>query len=154
MKALFSLYALVTLALLATGSVRAWAGTNQWTSIGPEGGSIQALAIDPQSPGTVYASTNAGLFKSTDGAMSWTRTGFTGRGGLVVIDPRNSSTVYLRTNYDLFKSTDGGATWDALSGLLAGYPRYSFTPPVIDPQNSNTMYVFVNSGTFCINRCD
>jgi len=27
-----------------------WAGMNGWTSIGPEGGRVRALAIDPQKP--------------------------------------------------------------------------------------------------------
>jgi hypothetical protein len=33
----------------------AYAGINEWTSIGPDGGAIGALAIDPTSPSTVYA---------------------------------------------------------------------------------------------------
>ena len=31
------------------------AGNNVWTNIGPEGGNINALTIDPQHPSTVYA---------------------------------------------------------------------------------------------------
>jgi hypothetical protein len=36
---------------------RAHAGINQWTSHGPEGGQIFALAIDPLTPTTLYAGT-------------------------------------------------------------------------------------------------
>lgn len=36
------------------------AGINVWTSNGPEGGSIQALAIDPATPTTLYAGTSDG----------------------------------------------------------------------------------------------
>ena len=39
-----------------------WAGANVWTRLGPERGPVTALAIDPQNAGTVYASTDAGLF--------------------------------------------------------------------------------------------
>ncbi len=35
------------------------AGTNVWTSNGPEGGTINALAIDPVTPATLYAGTMA-----------------------------------------------------------------------------------------------
>lgn len=42
-------------AIFGTGSVRA--GTNAWTSIGPEGGAIRALTVDPHHPGTLYAAT-------------------------------------------------------------------------------------------------
>lgn len=31
------------------------AGVNLWTSIGPEGGDLTALAIDPLNPATLYA---------------------------------------------------------------------------------------------------
>ena len=47
-----------------------------WTSNGPEGGYIQALAIDPTTPATVYAGTpGGGVFKSTDGGASWAAVG-------------------------------------------------------------------------------
>ena len=36
------------------------AGDNVWTSIGPEGGIINALAIDPTTPTTLYAGTGGG----------------------------------------------------------------------------------------------
>jgi hypothetical protein len=36
------------------------AGSNVWTSYGPEGGTIYALAIDPQTPSTLYAGTWGG----------------------------------------------------------------------------------------------
>src|SRR3954462_13628866 len=64
---------LVLIALLSisqAGSVSA--GTNVWTSNGPEGGSITALAIDPVTPTTLYAVTwSNGMFKSTNGGGNW-----------------------------------------------------------------------------------
>ncbi len=48
------------------------AGTNVWTSNGPEGGVIYALAIDPATPSTLYAGTDGGgVFKSTNGGGNW-----------------------------------------------------------------------------------
>ena len=41
----------------------ALAGANQWTSIGPDGGPINALAIDPSHPATLYAGTGGGVFQ-------------------------------------------------------------------------------------------
>jgi hypothetical protein len=105
-----------TLVLFGAGSETAWAGINEWTSIGPDGGSIQALAIDPQNPGTVYASTQFNVYRSTDGALSWAKTGFTGHANSLVIDPRNSDTVYAPTPTGVSKSTDAGASWSAQHG--------------------------------------
>ena len=42
------------------------------TSLGPEGGRIHDLVIDPGTPTTLYAATqNGGLFKSTDAGETW-----------------------------------------------------------------------------------
>ena len=57
-----------------------------------------------------------GLFKSTDGAASWSKlarfTSFIGSTSLAV-DPEDSATVYAAGG-DVFRTTDGGATWAAL----------------------------------------
>ena len=64
--------------LLAFGSISqagvVSAGTNIWTSIGPEGGTIQALAINPATPNTLYAGAYDGTGKY-DGAYSKAKTG-------------------------------------------------------------------------------
>src|SRR5439155_25723802 len=56
------------------------AQSRTWISNGPEGGTIHALAIDPQTPGTLYAGTDGGGgFRTTAGAASGgpTNTGLT-----------------------------------------------------------------------------
>src|SRR5438445_9975719 len=51
---------------------RAEAGVNVWTTNGPHSETINALAIDPQTPTTLYAGTSGhGVFKSTDGGGNW-----------------------------------------------------------------------------------
>lgn len=65
-----------TVLLIATGSAPALAQTGTWTSHGPEGGSISAIAVDPRSPSRVYAgSLGAGVFLSTERGEIWTGTG-------------------------------------------------------------------------------
>ena len=113
--------AAVWIAMLAIlGARTAWAGDNVWTSLGPDGGSISALVIDPQNTGTVYAATGNGVFKTTDGGTSWSQASAGLPGPFVVtlvIDPQNTSTLYAWTN-SVFKSTDGGTSWNpARSGL-------------------------------------
>jgi photosystem II stability/assembly factor-like uncharacterized protein len=66
------------------------AGNNVWTSLGPGGGSVSALAIDPATPTTLYAATRGGVFKSTTGGSSWSavNTGLTNTSvGPLAIDP-------------------------------------------------------------------
>src|SRR5215471_19148422 len=56
----------IMFAIFGTGSGRA--GTNAWTSIGPQGGAIGALSIDPHNPQTLYVATDyGGAFNSLDG---------------------------------------------------------------------------------------
>jgi photosystem II stability/assembly factor-like uncharacterized protein len=91
---------------------------------GIEGGDISALAVDPQSPQTVFAGTRrAGLFKSTDGGGSWQPL----TNGLsatpivsLAIAPADPQTVYAGTGLGVFKTTNGGASWRAVNEGLFG----------------------------------
>src|SRR6185503_4456881 len=53
--------------------IASWSpGLAAWAPVGPDGGDVDALAIDPSSPSKLYAGTSAGgLFASTDGAATW-----------------------------------------------------------------------------------
>jgi len=103
----------LSLSLLLLASRTLWAGSHTWTSIGPDGGDINALAIDPQSPRTIYAATAGGLSKSTNGGESWKALSFpaTFIASSLAIDPLNVGTVYAATLSGMFKTTDGGTTW-------------------------------------------
>jgi hypothetical protein len=56
--------------MLSPAPGRLWAGINTWTNIGPDGGNSYTLAVDPKSSRTLYAATDNGLFKSTDGGAN------------------------------------------------------------------------------------
>src|SRR2546425_10599118 len=61
------------LAMLCSASVNSVsAGARTWTGIGPEGGDIRVLAIDPKAAESLYAGTeDGGIFKSTNGGGGW-----------------------------------------------------------------------------------
>src|SRR5688572_25061294 len=65
----------LALAATATLAVPAFAGNRVWTPIGPDGGRVRALAVDPAAPDVVYAGTEGTVFRSDDGAESWTFAG-------------------------------------------------------------------------------
>ena len=89
----------VLLCLGPAGS--ASAGVNVWTSAGPEGGRIVALAVDPAAPATLYAAgEGGGVFKSADGGASWSRfdAGLTHTDvAALALDPAAPSRVYAGT---------------------------------------------------------
>jgi photosystem II stability/assembly factor-like uncharacterized protein len=145
-KAVHQKYASIWMALLAifgAGSVRA--ATNVWTSVGASGGPVAALAADPQSLGTVYAATGAGLFRSADGGASW---GAVNPGppcciSTLVFDPQSDGTIYASTRAGgVFQSTDGGVSWNAVNNGLPfdSDGTYAITALAMDPQNSATLY--------------
>src|SRR5437764_134751 len=132
---------IVVFAILGTHA--GWAGDNVWTSLGPDGGSISALVIDPQNTRTVYAATGSGVFKTTDGGASWSQASALNERIVqtLLIDPQNSRTLYAGTrNYGVLKSTDAGASW-VNSGL--GFPR--ILGLALDPQSPSTMYAVLSS---------
>lgn len=107
-------------------------GGRRWRAVGVvrdvEGSS--ALAMDPRTPGTVYAAHFLDVLKSTDGGRSWAkmnsglREGYR-RAGYVealAINPQDTMTVYAGiAGGGVFKTVDGGEHWRAVSvGLPAG----------------------------------
>jgi photosystem II stability/assembly factor-like uncharacterized protein len=105
----------VAFGLMIVCAVVVRAGTNQWTNTGPEGGFVSSVAIDPQTPGTLYAATGAAVFKSSDRGASWGEAGPTHEGGVyrLVIDPTKPETLYALGG-QLLRSTDAAVTWTAL----------------------------------------
>ena len=155
---------LVGIAVTAAGMLLA--GDNAWTSIGPEGGAIRAVAIDPQNLNTIYAAAYTGssgaVFKTTDGGRTWVNTGpfpccsAVTTVNILVTDTQQVGTVYAGTQYGgVFKTTDGAATWTAIN---SGLPILSSTSPnglyapvealVIDPQDSNIVYAGTAASPF------
>ncbi|HTM51659.1 MAG TPA: hypothetical protein VL285_23350 [Bryobacteraceae bacterium] len=130
-------------AMLGAGALRA--GANVWTSLGPQGGTVTAIAIDPQNSGAVYAASGARLFKSGNSGASWSALdpGPPCCIATLMIDPQTQSTLYAVTlDGNVFKSTDGGTNWSPVnSGLpVDAGGRYGITSLAIDPQNPTTIY--------------
>lgn len=115
----------------AAGGV--WKSTNgggQWNPTGDllPNMVVNALAMDPAAPDTLYAGTGegygnfdalagAGIFKTTDGAASWTALPSTVNNqdfvfvNNIVVSSTNSQRLYASTNTGVMRSLDGGASW-------------------------------------------
>jgi photosystem II stability/assembly factor-like uncharacterized protein len=124
-------------------------------SVRPAPYNLTALVIDPQNSDTVYAAfpSNAGVYKSTDGAAHWSaaKTGLTGLSPLsLVIDPSNGSVLYAASDSHIYKTTDGAASWSELTdGLGGGVYRslaISNAPSTIIAAGNNGVYKSTNSG--------
>jgi hypothetical protein len=155
------------------GVYRGERGGASWTraNSGIEGLRVQAIAIDPSHPSTLYAGTvtplgvpSAGMFKSVDGGASWSAIDvglvdpLTGISPVdvasIAIDPTSPSTLVVGTLFsEIFKSTDGGATWNpqtlggANAGIVVTDVRYDpFDPTTLYAASSLGLIASVDSG--------
>src|SRR5262249_6473620 len=107
---------------------------------------VTSLAIDRLIPTTVYAGTSdRGVLKSLDGAVSWTPTGLTSSPvTALAIDPATPDILYAGTaDLRVLKSIDGGANWAStgLSGVIETL--------AIDPGTPSRLYsVVAGMGAF------
>jgi YVTN family beta-propeller protein len=112
------------------------AESNVWTSIGPAGGSIFTLAIDPATPTTLYAGSSGGVFKSTNGGGNWVNTGLTATYiSSLAINLVTPTILYAGTGSGVFTSTNGGETWGAVNTSMT-----SFRSLVIDSVTPTILY--------------
>jgi photosystem II stability/assembly factor-like uncharacterized protein len=100
----------------------------EWKSLGPFGGSLQAVAIDAQDPDTVLAANSNGiLFQSRNGGDTWAALRFPARLRAtlhsLLADPQAPHTYFAATSSDsqpdagVFRTRDAGLTWEQLSGM-------------------------------------
>jgi photosystem II stability/assembly factor-like uncharacterized protein len=135
---------------------------------------VYSLAIDPQTPTTLYAGTSAcfqtsgspgfvqgadnlcyrpGIFKTTNGGASWTgaSSGLPltsvqfGSVSALAIDPQTPTTAYAGTFGGVFKTTNGGMSWSATNSALPCC--YAATALVVDPKTPSTIYGTALTGT-------
>lgn len=124
---------------------------------------VQALAIVPGSPATLFAGTltptgvpSVGIFRSTDSGATWTASDdgiidtSTGVSPVdvesIAVDPRNPNVVLAGSLFsDIFRSADGGSTWQPVT--LGGFSLGLQTSTIVfDPSNSSNVYAASNLG--------
>lgn len=102
---------------------------------------VSGLSPDPVNAGTLLASTENGVFRTTNDGLVWTR-----QSSINLNLSRSlavSSTVYGISGTGIYQSTDNGVTWQ-LKGSL---PQCCGSEIVADPIDPATAYVY-GSSTF------
>jgi len=143
-----------------------------WTHMGlTETRHIGRVAVHPKDPNTVYVAAvgyhfsfnpERGLYKTTDGGKTWTKSLFVSdKVGVVdvVINPKNPDIVYASTydkqripwNFDeggpetaIYRSKDGGKSWKRLTG---GLPtgKLARVGLAIYPRNPGIIYAIIDN---------
>jgi len=129
----------------------AWAGLNRWTTGGPFGGAIADLAFDPGDPGTVYAGTFGGVYRSEDHGATWTSASF----GLtdawirdLEVVPGSPGSLVVATLEGVQRSDDGGRTWQAptLVQFMAALALAPSNPQILYAASRTTIYKSTDGG--------
>jgi photosystem II stability/assembly factor-like uncharacterized protein len=115
---------LAVLALSAMALTPLGAQPARWIPLGPFGGTVTSLAIHPNDPGLLYASSNYGIIRSTDAGASWQLLAEFPGPGFVALDTSRPNTLYAAipalSPAQVFRSVDGGSHWSAISRKLPG----------------------------------
>jgi photosystem II stability/assembly factor-like uncharacterized protein len=127
---------------------------SDWTVVGPNGGDVRVVAIDPRDKNRLYISTLDGqIHTSSDGGKTWTLLVNLNQPQLVLdqlfVDSRDSKVIYTSGHRGkfaggFFKSVDGGATWKEAKELR-NEAIHAMTQAKDDP---NLLYVGTTNGIF------
>jgi photosystem II stability/assembly factor-like uncharacterized protein len=134
-------------------------GALRWREVGPpRGGRSVAAAGSVQRPLEYWmGTTGGGVWKTTDGGMSWQPASdryFGGTIGAIAVDPSNPDVVYagggetdIRGNTShgdgLWKTTDAGRTWTML-----GFKEEYISTIRVHPRDPNVVYLGVFGRVF------
>src|SRR6267154_4783381 len=109
----------------------ALAAEQPWQPVGPDGGNVRSLAIDPKDPDRIFLGTSAGkLYLSTDKGASWSRFARPSNSAEmvldhIVIDPADPRNIFVAawnaqlpsSDGELYRSKDGGKKWEIVPDL-------------------------------------
>jgi photosystem II stability/assembly factor-like uncharacterized protein len=125
-----------------------------WSILGPAGGDVRAIAIDPRNKDHVFISTLDGqIYVSDNAGTSWRLLVNLNKPQLILdnlfVDENDSKVIYASGHRykdpgGFFKSTDGGVTWKE-SKELRGESIHSMTQSEKDP---NTIIVGTLAGVW------
>jgi photosystem II stability/assembly factor-like uncharacterized protein len=105
---------------------------------------VTVVQVDPHASETVYAATLSGLYKSIDGAQSWSRIAQSLPDQMMsamVFDRVKAGVMYVASREGVHRSEDGGETWSPLNKGLASLNIRSLAQSPTDPK---TFYVGTN----------
>jgi len=129
-----------------------------WDIVGPSGGDVRAVAVDPKEKNRLYISTLDGqIHTSSDGGANWKLLVNLNSPQLVLdqlmVDQRDSKIIYtsgFRANRSggFFKTTDGGLTWKEAKELR-NEPIHAMVQSSLDP---NVLVIGAVSGLWISNN--
>ncbi len=133
-------------------------GGQHWHATATSGsgwvGGNEALTVDPQHPGTLYAGTEVAVYKTVDGGKSWrpSKRGLItpphhdrDKGWVVAlaVDPADTNVVYAGSDR-VSKSTDGGQSWKSVFPPRATLNGETVSALAIAPSRPEASYAITD----------
>jgi photosystem II stability/assembly factor-like uncharacterized protein len=125
----------------ATGSgIQAPAST--WKPLGPEGGEIRRIAVNPQDKTELWVLTDTNpslIFRSNDSGATWKRVAVGAERYYDLICLPSSSVLLALGDTSVYKSSNRGVAWTSSSLGLKNHGTYGRI--AVNPKNPNMIYV-------------
>lgn len=133
------------------GVFRSRDGGHNWSAVGLEGQAVRTLVLAPSDPNLLVAGTLDGVYRTEDGATSWTRISPENHKELrnldsLAVDRRNPQIIYAGTFHLPWKTDDGGRTWHPIhEGMIDDSDVMSL---LVDAQDPGRIYASACSGIY------
>ncbi len=133
---------------------------DDWSVMGPDGGDVRVIAIDPRDKNRLYISTLDGqIHTSGDGGKTWSLLVNLNKPQLILdqlfVDSRDSKIIYTsghrhKAPGGFFRSTDGGLTWKEAKELkdesIHAMTQSPTDPNIITVGTTHGVWISRNSG--------
>jgi photosystem II stability/assembly factor-like uncharacterized protein len=133
---------------------------NDWEGVGPNGGDVRVIAVDPKDKDRLYISTLDGqIYTSANAGKKWSLLVNLNKPQLILdqlfVDSRDSKIIYTSGHRHtapggFFRSTDGGATWKEAKELsnesIHSMTQSSLDPNLITVGTTRGVWISKNSG--------
>lgn len=107
---------------------------------------IRRLLLHPANTNILLASSNNGIYKTTDGGANWTQVQ-TYAARDMEFKPGDPSIIYATTEGYIYKSTDTGDNWSLLSSGLPPSSSVSRIALAVTDADANTVYALCANST-------
>jgi len=105
-----------------------------------DGNNVNRLIVDPNDSNKIYAATTNGLYKSTNGAASWTYSSGLGNRKIEALAVRSGTLIAGEVFGGIWTSPDDGATWTGPHNTGISSPNPTISALVFDAVNANVVY--------------
>lgn len=126
------------------GVYRSTDGGQSWEpwNTGISGYVVGRLLMHPANNMIIFAATNGGLYRTSNGGATWTLV-HSGDFKDVVFKPNNPDIVYAAANGNFYRSQNGGLSFTQITSGLPGSSRSAIA---VSPDNPNFVYVILTNG--------